>query len=60
MDITALSNAASNAQAQQSASVFALKKALDLQKEQTATLLQSVTQGASNPPNLGNSIDVRA
>ncbi|WP_269533813.1 YjfB family protein [Chitinimonas sp. BJYL2] len=63
MDITSIANAASNAtsaQAASTASLLMLRKALDIQASNAATLLQALPQPASNPPNLGNVIDVRA
>lgn len=64
MDISSLASAASNmaaANTASAASMLTLRKALDLQAQNAATLLQALPQPASsNPPNLGNLIDVRA
>ncbi|MCH2221354.1 MAG: YjfB family protein [Dechloromonas sp.] len=37
-----------------------LRKAIDIQAQGALQLLQALPQVASNPPNLGNNIDVRA
>lgn len=42
------------------ASIFVAKKSQDLQAQNIATLLSSVAPPVSNPPHLGNSVDVRA
>ncbi len=64
MEIGSLTNAASNAtggDAASTAALFALRKALDQQQQSAMTLLQAIPQpSASNPPNLGNVVDVRA
>ncbi|SFZ78950.1 YjfB family protein [Chitinimonas taiwanensis] len=63
MDISSVANAASNATAastQATASILMLRKAMDIQSQNAMTLLQALPQPASNPPNLGNVIDVRA
>lgn len=57
----ASSSASSTAQVQQAVAVYALRKALDLQAGQMAQLLASVAPASgSNPPHLGNQIDVTA
>ncbi|WP_263143374.1 YjfB family protein [Pseudomonas alcaligenes] len=40
--------------------VMTLKKAIDLQAQSAVALIQAIPQPSSNPPHLGNSIDVRA
>lgn len=41
-------------------STAVLRKAIDIQAEGALQLLQALPPVASNPPNLGNTIDVRA
>jgi len=64
MDISGIVNAASNAASGDTAAaagVYTLRKALDLQQQSAISLLQAIPQPAySNPPNLGNAVDVRA
>ncbi|WP_374356807.1 YjfB family protein [Chitinimonas sp.] len=62
MEISGFVNAVSNAAAGEIGSnvaMFALRKALDQQQQSALTLLQAIPQ-ASNPPHLGNAVDVRA
>jgi hypothetical protein len=55
-----LSSALSPAQVGDQASALIIKKAIDI-KAQTATqLLETLPPIANNPPNLGNSVDVKA
>lgn len=58
--IGSLSSALSPAQTQETAGMLMLKKANDLEAQSALQLLQAVPQLPSNPPNLGNSVDVRA
>ncbi|WP_035056754.1 YjfB family protein [Andreprevotia chitinilytica] len=61
--VSSLVNAASSATGVQAAAgTQVLRKALDLQAQTAATLLQSVPPPAqyNNPSNLGQSIDVKA
>jgi hypothetical protein len=64
MEISSLTNAASNASGSDvssTAALFALRKALDQQQQSALTLLEAIPQpSSSNPPNLGNVVDVRA
>jgi hypothetical protein len=64
MEISGITHAASNAaggDVGSAAATFALRKALDQQQQSVLTLLQAIPQpSASNPPNLGNAVDVRA
>jgi hypothetical protein len=41
-------------------STLVLKKAMNIQEESAMQLLQAVPQMPSNPPHLGNSVDVKA
>ena len=63
MEISATSNStaqASQAQIQEAAGFAVLKKAIDIEAQNALQLLQALPQVANNPPNLGNSVDVRA
>lgn len=63
MDITSmggLSAVLSQAQASDAAGIAVLKKAMDIQAQMATQLIQSLPQPASNPPNLGNNVDVKA
>jgi hypothetical protein len=64
MEISSLANAASSAavgSTEAAASTMMLRKALDMQQQTALSLLQSVPQPTySNPPKLGNAVDVRA
>ena len=58
--IASLSSALSQTKVAEAASTIVLKKSLDIQAQNANQLLQALPQVANNPPNLGNSIDVRA
>lgn len=63
MDIASvgsLNTALSMAQDGDAVGTLMLKKALKMQEQTAMQLIQSVPQAASNPPNLGNSVDVKA
>ncbi|WP_043308497.1 YjfB family protein [Pseudomonas sp. ML96] len=65
MELSNIASAVSNANATQAAaqaSLLILSKTLDLQAESAIGLIQAIPQVTppSNPPNLGNSIDVMA
>lgn len=63
MDITSmtgLSAVLSQTRTADAAGIAVLKKAMDIQAQTAVQLLQSLPQAASNPPNLGNNIDVKA
>jgi len=63
MDVSSvgsLSSALSQAQTGDAVSTLVLKKAMDIQEQNAMQLLQAVPQMPNNPPNLGNSIDVKA
>jgi hypothetical protein len=63
MDVSSvgsLSTALSQAQTGDAVSTLVLRKALDIQAQNAMQLLQALPQLPSNPPNLGNSIDVKA
>lgn len=63
MDLTAigsLSSALSQAQTGDAVNTLVLKKALDLQAQSAAQLVEALPEVPSNPPNLGNGVDVTA
>jgi len=63
MDVSSvgtLSSALSQARTGDAVSTLVLKKAMDIQAQNAMQLLQAVPQMPNNPPNLGNSIDVKA
>lgn len=57
--IGSLSTALSQAQTGDAVSTLVLKKAMQIQEQNALQLLQALPQVANNPPNLGNSVDVR-
>ncbi len=66
MDVNAIASAAtglSQARTADAVSVAVLKKALDIQAQGAAQLVQAATQSmqtTNNPPHLGNNIDLFA
>lgn len=63
MDISALasvSSSLSQARVGDAVGTLVLKKAMDIQAQSAMQLLEALPQVPSNPPNLGNSVDVRA
>lgn len=63
MDISSvgsLSTALSQAQTGDAVNTLVLRKALDIEQQNAQQLLEALPQMPSNPPNLGNSIDVKA
>lgn len=62
MGITSVSGQPSTltpTQLSEAVSTAVLRKAIDIQAQGALQLLQALPQVASNPPNLGNNIDVR-
>ncbi len=57
--IGSLSAALSQAQTGDAVSTLVLKKAMQIQEQNALQLLQALPQVSNNPPNLGNSVDVR-
>lgn len=57
--IGSLSTALSQAQRGDAVSTLVLKKAMQIQEQNALQLLQALPQVSNNPPNLGNSVDVR-
>jgi hypothetical protein len=63
MDIStvgSLSSALSQAQTGDAVNTLVLKKALDLQAQAAAQLVEALPEVPNNPPNLGNAVDVTA
>ena len=63
MDIASVSSsttALSQAKTGDAVGTLVLKKAMDIQAQNAMQLLQALPQVPNNPPNLGNSIDVKA
>ncbi len=62
MDISSvgsLSTALSQSQTGDVVSTLVLKKAIDIQAQSAMQLLQALPPVPSNPPNLGNSVDIK-
>lgn len=59
-NIARLATAMSNSAAGQAVGIAVLKKAMDLQAQSAAELLQALPQAGGNPPHLGQNVDVRA
>jgi hypothetical protein len=63
MDVSSvggLSSALSQMQTGDTVGMVVLKKAIDIQAQSALQLLQALPQVPSNPPNLGNVVDVKA
>ncbi|MBS1130394.1 MAG: hypothetical protein H6R16_1396 [Proteobacteria bacterium] len=58
--VSSLTTALSQAKTGDAVGTLVLKKAIDIQAQNAMQLLQALPQVANNPPNLGNSIDVKA
>jgi hypothetical protein len=54
-----LTNGLAQVQIGDAVSTLVLKKAIDIQEQSAMQLLQTLPQIASNPPNLGNSVDIK-
>ncbi len=62
MDISSvgsLTTALTPTQVGDAAGTLVLRKAIDMQEQSALQLLQGLPQVANNPPNLGNSIDIK-
>ena len=57
--IGSLSTALSQAQIGDAVSTLVLKKAMQIQEQNALQFQQALPQVSNNPPNLGNSVDVR-
>lgn len=63
MDVSSISSAStalSQARTGDAVATLVMKKAMDIQAQSALQLLQALPPVANNPPNLGNSIDVKA
>ncbi|MBD9484894.1 YjfB family protein [Pseudomonas sp. PDM14] len=63
MELSGIASAVSTANAAQTnatISVIMLQKALEMQSQTAIGAIQAIPNPASNPPNLGNSVDVMA
>lgn len=63
MELSSIASAVSTANAAQTnatISVIMLQKALEMQSQTAIGAIQAIPNPASNPPNLGNSVDVMA
>jgi hypothetical protein len=63
MDVSGMgsvSSAMTQEQTGTAAAMLVLKKAIDLEANNAMQLLQALPQVSSNPPNLGNGVDIRA
>lgn len=62
MDISSvgsLTTALSQTPNAEAAGMLVLRKAIDIQEQSAMQLLQALPQIANNPPNLGNSVDIK-
>ena len=57
--LTGLSSALSQVDSRDVVGTAVLKKAMDIQAQNAMQLLEALPKIPSNPPNLGNSVDVR-
>lgn len=58
-NVASLSSAMTQMQTSEAAGMMVLKKAIDLQAQSAAQLLQAVPQMPSNPAHLGNAVDIK-
>lgn len=58
--VSSLTTALSQTKTGDAVGTLVLKKAIDIQAQNAMQLLQALPQAPNNPPNLGNSIDVKA
>lgn len=62
MDISSvgsLTSALTQVRSGDAVSTLVLKKAIDIQEQGALQLLQALPQVTNNPPNLGNSVDIK-
>ncbi|UCV18950.1 YjfB family protein [Ferribacterium limneticum] len=57
--VSGLTSAMSPVEIRDAANTAVLKKAIDIQAQNAAQLLEALPQVSNNPPNLGNSVDVK-
>ncbi len=63
MDVSSLgslTSALASGQSGDAVSTLVLKKAMDIQAQNAAQLLEALPPVTNNPPNLGNNVDVKA
>lgn len=58
--IGSLSSALAQAKTGDAVGILVLKKAMDIQAQGALQLLAALPQAPSNPPHLGNAVDVKA
>ncbi len=58
--IGSLSSALSSAMTGDAVSTLVLRKAMDIQAQSATQLLEALPPVTNNPPNLGNSVDIKA
>jgi len=58
-NVASLSSSVAQMKVGDSVGISVLKKAMEIEAQGALQLLQALPQPASNPPNLGNSVDVR-
>jgi len=57
--VGSLTSALTQVQGSDAVSTLVLKKTIDLQEQSALQLLQALPQVTNNPPNLGNSVDIK-
>jgi len=57
--VGSLTSALTQVQGSDAVSTLVLKKSIDIQEQSTLQLLQALPQVTNNPPNLGNSVDIK-
>ncbi len=57
--VASLSTALSQSQVGDAVGITVLKKALDMQAQTASQLLEALPTAPSNPPHLGNSVDLK-
>jgi hypothetical protein len=58
--IGSLSSALAQAKTGDAVGILVLKKAMDIQAQSALQLLEGLPQPSSNPPHLGNTVDIKA
>jgi len=60
LSVDSLTSALTQATTGDAVNTLVLRKAMDIQAQTALQMLQAVPQLPSNPPNLGNTIDIKA
>lgn len=60
LSVGSLTSALTQATTSDAVNTLVLRKAMDIEAQTALQLLQAVPQLPSNPPNLGNTIDIKA